>query len=141
MWTANESADTIWETLLMYDHDLQRGLMQAGTHSGGGRGTYGLVKNHAYVIIGVDESNGTRRVLMRNPWGTEGYNGQYADGVKDGDFYMTLPEFLTDVQYIGINLNTENWFHDYYLVLNDDGSNASPGKWNFCGSQCVRYEV
>jgi hypothetical protein len=47
---------------------------------------------------------------------------------------MTLAEFMVDVQYIGINLNTENWYHDYYLVLNDDGSNASPGKWNFCGA-------
>jgi hypothetical protein len=27
--------------------------MQAGTHSGGGRSEYGLVKNHAYVILGV----------------------------------------------------------------------------------------
>jgi hypothetical protein len=50
--------------------------MQAGTHNGGGRSTYGLVKNHAYVIIGVDTLNdGTKLIKMRNPWGVEGFKG------------------------------------------------------------------
>jgi hypothetical protein len=60
--------------------------MQAGTHSGGGRGTYGLVKNHAYVIEGVYElTDGEKLVKMRNPWGTEGYNGAYADSKMSED--------------------------------------------------------
>jgi hypothetical protein len=92
---------------------------------------------------------------MRNPWGNEGYTGQYNDGAMssavrqelghtaddDGTFYMTLAEFMNDVQYVGINYNTEKWYHDYFLVLNDKGLGASDGQWNFCGSSCSRYTV
>jgi hypothetical protein len=54
--------------------------MQAGTQSGGGRTKYGLVRNHAYAILGVHElSSGEKLIHMRNPWGNEGYNGQYKD--------------------------------------------------------------
>jgi hypothetical protein len=129
--------------------------MQAGTHNGGGRSEHGLVKNHAYVIIGVDTLNdGTKLIKMRNPWGVEGFTGDYADSkmsadVKsqldhdtgnDGNFWMTVAEFKSDVQYVGINLNTENWHHAHFLVLNDDRvAGESAGKWNFCGASCSRY--
>jgi hypothetical protein len=56
------------------------------------------------------------------------------DTGNDGNFWMTVPEFKSDVQYVGINLNTENWKHGHFLVLDDDQeTGASPGKWNFCG--------
>ena len=42
------------------------------------------------------------------------------DTGNDGDFWMTVPEFMSDVQYVGINLNTENWHHGSFLVLDDD---------------------
>ena len=116
--------------------------MQAGTHSGGGRSKYGLVKNHAYVMLGVATlKDGTQLIKMRNPWGSEGYKGEYKDSnmsqdVKeqlkhtnsnDGTFYMTVPEFKSDVQYVGINYNTENWTPNYFLVLDDKGQGAAAG--------------
>lgn len=131
--------------------------MQAGTHSGGGRTTYGLVKNHAYVMLGVAQLNdGTQLIKMRNPWGVEGFKGQYSDAnmssdVKsqlnhtssnDGTFYMLPAEFKSDVQYVGINYNTENWSQDYFLALDDnDNTGSIAGKWNFCGAGCYRYEA
>jgi hypothetical protein len=60
---------------------------------------------------------------------------------NNGTFYMTLAEFMSDCSYVGINYNTENWHHDYFLVLNDNGSGAEDGKWNFCGPSCSRYTV
>jgi hypothetical protein len=46
---------------------------------------------------------------------------------------MTVPEFVNDCTYVGINYNTENWYHDYFLVLDDNRSGAIEGSWNFCG--------
>ena len=55
---------------------------------------------------------------------------------------MTVPEFKSDVQYVGINYNTENWTPNYFLALNDeDREGAVAGSWNFCGSSCSRYTV
>jgi hypothetical protein len=147
MWTSNTQKEDIWATLSKFD--LEKGLMQMGTECGNGRTKYGLVKCHAYVILGVKEiSNGDKLVKMRNPWGVESFTGQYRDAsmsssVKselnhtnsnDGTFYMTLDEFMSDIQYVGINYNTENWFHDYFLVLDDNGSGKKAGEWNFCGA-------
>jgi hypothetical protein len=78
---------------------------------------------------------------MRNPWGNEGYKGEYKDSAmssavrqelghtnsNDGTFYMTLAEFMNDCSYVGINYNTENWHYDYFLVLDDKGDGASAG--------------
>ena len=138
LWTSSTTASVVWDTLSAYD--LKRGLMQMGTECGNGRTDYGLVKCHAYVILGVQtlESTGEKMVKMRNPWGVESFNGKYKDSAmsssvrseldhtnsNDGTFWMTLDEFMNDTQYIGINYNTENWYHDYFLVLDDNKSGA-----------------
>ena len=50
----------------------------------------GMVKAHAYAVLGVEEKNGKRMVLLRNPWGdTEPGN----DGRNDG-FFRVTPEQL-----------------------------------------------
>ena len=43
----------------------------------------------------------------------------------DGVFYMPIEDYLDQVQYTTINYNTENWFHDYFLVLDDNGAGSS----------------
>eukprot|EP01128_Nolandella_sp_AFSM9_P006737 TRINITY_DN3534_c0_g1_i2.p1 TRINITY_DN3534_c0_g1~~TRINITY_DN3534_c0_g1_i2.p1 ORF type:complete len:1010 (-),score=203.23 TRINITY_DN3534_c0_g1_i2:69-2660(-) len=44
----------------------------------------GLLMNHAYGILHVEEVNGTRLVRVRNPWGSGiEWNGAYSDGAKE----------------------------------------------------------
>ena len=40
---------------------------------------YGLSPSHAYTTVGVTTYNGEKLVLLRNPWGTEKYNGPWSD--------------------------------------------------------------
>ena len=49
----------------------------------------GLVKNHAYAVVGVEEFEGVKSLLVRNPWGnTEPGN----DGRNDGFFRVSANE-------------------------------------------------
>lgn len=52
----------------------------------------GIVADHAYSLLGVEERGGERYVTLRNPWG-EREPGH--DGRDDGIFTMTLAKFLT----------------------------------------------
>jgi hypothetical protein len=41
---------------------------------------YGLPGGHAYTLLGARElKDGTKLLKMRNPWGSENYNGPYSD--------------------------------------------------------------
>lgn len=41
---------------------------------------FGLVSGHLYTLLGaVELSNGVRLLKLRNPWGSEMYNGPYSD--------------------------------------------------------------
>lgn len=39
----------------------------------------GLTSGHAYTLLDVIELEGTKLAKMRNPWSTEGYNGEWGD--------------------------------------------------------------
>jgi hypothetical protein len=57
---------------------------------------YGLSSGHAYAVIGYDSVN--RLVLIQDPQGPGGdvidrWSGEARDGVNDGVFEVTLPEF------------------------------------------------
>ena len=52
----------------------------------------GVVADHAYTLLGVEEKDGQKRVSLRNPWG-EREPGQ--DGRDDGIFTMPLEKFMT----------------------------------------------
>lgn len=52
----------------------------------------GVVADHAYTLLGVEERNGQKLVHLRNPWG-EREPGQ--DGRDDGIFSMPLEKFIT----------------------------------------------
>jgi hypothetical protein len=58
---------------------------------------------------------------------------------NDGTFWMLLEHFKKQVQYVGVNYDTDNWYHDYFLALDDNKQGSTAGKWNFCGSTCTRY--
>lgn len=52
----------------------------------------GVVADHAYTLLGVEEKNGQKLVSLRNPWG-EREPGH--DGRDDGIFTMPLEKFMT----------------------------------------------
>lgn len=52
----------------------------------------GVVADHAYTLLGVQEQNGQKLVQLRNPWG-EREPGH--DGRDDGIFSMPLEKFMT----------------------------------------------
>jgi hypothetical protein len=60
----------------------------------------GLVKGHAYAVLGVEEKNGKRTLLMRNPWG---HFEPGNDGRNDG-FFRVTPEQLV------------KWFDGYWMA-------------------------
>lgn len=81
---------------------------QAGTYEDGG-----LLMNHAYAVLGVEEQGGEKYIVLRNPWGNlEFARGTYGndidvtgDGVVDGDdgnFRMRLDDFAARFSLMSI---------------------------------------
>lgn len=71
---------------------------------GGALEADGVVRNHAYSVLGYDAA--TDRVLLRNPWGNgEPMTGGVAhDGADDGRFTMTLAELRS--HFVGYAFET-----------------------------------
>ncbi|XP_033762963.1 calpain-2 catalytic subunit-like isoform X2 [Pecten maximus] len=71
----------------------------------------GLVGGHAYSLTGTAMGNDTQLIRVRNPWGKHEWTGPWSDGssewssvpegavqranVDDGEFYMSLDDFMT----------------------------------------------
>lgn len=56
----------------------------------------GLVSDHAYAVFGVEEKDGERRVLLRNPWGESPWSARGGRGVQErsrGVVSMTVEDF------------------------------------------------
>ncbi|MBM4282494.1 MAG: hypothetical protein FJ137_17660 [Deltaproteobacteria bacterium] len=66
--------------------------MCAGTHDDKKLYTNtGVYANHAYSVLGAEESGGKKYILLRNPWG-ESEAGN--DGKNDGYFKLELSQFV-----------------------------------------------
>jgi hypothetical protein len=50
-WMSSSSTDEIWDAISAADS--RKDLMQLGTPCGGGRTPKGMVKCHAYTVLGV----------------------------------------------------------------------------------------
>ena len=46
------------------------------------------------------------------------------DSVNDGIFYIPIEEYFSHVLYTSVNYDVDDWYHDYHLVIDDDGSNS-----------------
>ncbi len=67
--------------------------MAAGTYGTEDAARYtntGVYANHAYSVLGVEESNGARYVKVRNPWDQSEHG---SDGKNDGFFRVELGKF------------------------------------------------
>ncbi len=66
--------------------------MTAGTHDDKKLYTNtGVYADHAYSVLGAEESNGQKFILLRNPWG-ESEAGN--DGKNDGYFKLEISKFM-----------------------------------------------
>ncbi|XP_018411499.1 PREDICTED: calpain-2 catalytic subunit-like [Nanorana parkeri] len=109
----------------------------------------GLVKGHAYSIIGVSEveHNGRRIPLikLRNPWGAVEWNGRWSDNSpmwtlldnalkdklhvkrEDGEFWMQMDDFMRYFDTLEIcSLTPDSAYSDNAKPWNDSSFN---GKW------------
>lgn len=85
-----------------------------------------------------------RLLLMRNPWGSEWYEGSWSDNwtgwddhVKgqvrnigqedDGLFYMDLDSYLKSFAITVVNEDTSNWHFSYFLMEGDPVEPDSDG--------------
>jgi len=95
---------------------------------------------------------------MRNPWGTELYNGDWSDkstkwtaalkkevglvnNMNDGFFYISLKDFKASFPEMLINLNPGDMFSSYFLRLDDDGTKASKCVENKTSTKCRRHTL
>jgi hypothetical protein len=81
--------DSIYDTIKTATGDKK--MVVASTYSANvAQPLDGMVGGHAYTVMGVEEENGQKYVVVRNPWGgTEPGN----DGNNDGVFRLTVDQF------------------------------------------------
>lgn len=88
--TSSDSADRIFQAVK--DGGAAKSPMTAGTHDDKTIYTNtGVYADHAYSVLGAEESGGKKYVLLRNPWG-ESEAGN--DGKNDGYFKVELAQFM-----------------------------------------------
>lgn len=100
----------------------------------------GLVRGHAYTVTKVIDLNGEQLIRIRNPWGNEvEWNGAWSDqseewnslgederaevGLEkehDGEFWMSLSDFMREWSHVQICHLSANSFSDELLETDND---------------------
>ncbi|MBX5483316.1 MAG: hypothetical protein IRZ16_15960 [Myxococcaceae bacterium] len=83
--------DRVWQTLKTALDNKQP--VSAGTYGEDHEAMYtntGVYADHSYSVLGYEEVNGQKRVILRNPWGQSEPAG---NGPDDGIFKLTLEQF------------------------------------------------
>lgn len=73
----------------LHDANSKQYAMTAGCH----RAINGLTSGHLYTVVDASVEDGEYVVIMRNPWGSERYNGLHSDETDDGLFKMPIGAF------------------------------------------------
>lgn len=153
------SVDDLWKELS--SHDGKQDILNAGTDGANhdNKTDNGLSMGHAYTVLGTETlSNGTRLVKIRNPWGVEGYKGDWSDtsdkwtaadkkkvglvnNKKDGIFFMAVEDFHKSFADTQINYDTSKMKHAYFLRLNDNANGAADCRDDLKGPKCHRHEL
>lgn len=148
------SADDLWEKLLHADSNND--VIQTGFGGKADIGKVGLTGGHAYTLLGVEQlSTGERLVKVRNPWGSEGFTGDWSDGsskwtdkakqevsfekANDGTFYMSVEDLKTYGADYSVNRDMTGKTRASFLMRNDQ--KKYEGHWGFCGKKCSRHEL
>jgi hypothetical protein len=98
-------------------HDDDNDIITAGSHFCGSGKSQQIQCSHAYTVLHTytlqgGNHDGTRLLKIRNPWGSELYQGNWSDGdskwtqeykdqvgypgnKNDGIFYMDITSYLT----------------------------------------------
>jgi len=153
---------TLWEKIKMHDKDAD--IMTAGTEVDSSNGVVG---GHAYSIIDHVILEGRRGeevklVMIRNPWGEEGFTGRWSDDASEwteahkdavekqtgfrprsnneGIFFMDLDEFHETFSETQINQDTRNWHFDYFLRMDDKSTNKGGSDYPDC-SDCTMHTI
>ena len=126
-------------------HEATDDILTIGTDGGNDTQTNasGLTYGHAYTVLGTKVlSTGQRLVQIRNPWGRgEKWIGDWSDSsylwtealkqevnlaVKsDGIFWMSIEDYASMFGDTQIGYDPTIMYHDYFLRLDDDGSNST----------------
>jgi len=132
----------LWDKLK--EHDSKNYIMMTGNV----RETVDykhLITKHAYTVLGVKElSNGVKLVKLRNPWGLEGYNGDWSDksplwtpelraeagavDKNDGFIHMTVEFYRATFPSTDFIRDTTNMSKASFLRFNDEAPTTTLGE-------------
>ena len=141
----NITKEDLWTKLRLFDS--RNDILTAGSWfcNTGPADQGNIACGHAYTIIQTYElNNGLKLLKMRNPWGTEQYNGPYSDGdyawteyIKEavdyvdggneGIFYMDLDSYFRFFQQSTFNRDTTEWNLKYFMQTDDPQTNVVGG--------------
>ena len=111
------TAESLWETLKLYH--AERYMLASGSHGTDDNevNEEGVVDGHAYTILDVRELDGYRLLNVRNPHGTNEWQGAWSDydhehwtpermealgheAGDDGEFWISIEDFVANYHVI-----------------------------------------
>ena len=114
---------------------------------------------HAYTVLEAKQltkgpKKGTKLIKVRNPWGSETYNGPWSDksnlwdaqskeevdlvdDSKDGLFWTDIDTYLANFGATSINYDAWGWAESKFLMIDDN--TETKGTIRFCGPTCTKH--
>jgi hypothetical protein len=86
--TSDMKTDTVWNKLKTA---CAKGGCVVADSTAFGEQVSGVIGDHTYTVLGVEEKNGQKLVKLRNPWGEREPSG---DGKDDGIFTLPIEKFV-----------------------------------------------
>jgi len=97
----------------------------------------GIALMHAYTVLGTYTlSDGTRLVRIRNPWGEEGFHGDWSDASakwtsilknevdyvndNDGMYYISIEDYHRSMESTTANPNIDGYHQSHYAAFEVD---------------------
>ena len=149
----------LWK--LLKAADKRKDIIQTSTNGSNhsNKNAVGLSLGHAYTVLGVkkikdDSGKDVKLVKIRNPWGREGYKGDYSDSSakwtsdamrkragsvnrNDGEFFMPIDLYKKWMYDTMVNFNMDKVTSAHHLTLNAPKNNGT-GKY-YC-TKCTYYK-
>jgi len=106
------------------------------------------------------DSTGDKLVKMRNPWASELYYADWCDScdewnnipqedkdavgftnADDGVFFMPMQLYYDTFGWTHVTHDVQDWYSDYFLMLDDNTHSDNPGDNYYCGSTCTKHTL